>query len=67
MNWTRRWLLSTGTQVNNLRIEAVANDLIVDNRCFIELGHNPTTLDVGLMKEVLEITTRYAERCGCIL
>ncbi len=39
------------------------NDLIVDNRCFIELGLNPTTLDDGLLKEVVEIATRYADRC----
>ena len=56
----------TGAQVNNLpnpRNEAVENDLIVDNRCFIELGLNPTTLDDGLLKEVVEIATRYADRC----
>ena len=50
----------TGAQVNNLpnpRNEAVENDLIVDNRCFIELGLNPTTLDDGLLKEVVEIAT----------
>jgi UDP-sulfoquinovose synthase len=48
----------TGAQVNNLpnpRNEAVENDLIVDNRCFIELGLKPTTLDDGLLKEVVEI------------
>ena len=56
----------TGAKVNNLpnpRNEAVENDLIVDNRCFIELGLNPTTLDDGLLKEVVEIATRYADRC----
>jgi UDP-sulfoquinovose synthase len=56
----------TGAQVNNLpnpRNEAVENDLIVDNRCFLELGLNPTTLDDGLLKEVVEIATRYADRC----
>jgi UDP-sulfoquinovose synthase len=50
----------TGAKVNNLpnpRNEAVENDLIVDNRCFIELGLNPTTLDDGLLKEVVEIAT----------
>ena len=56
----------TGAKVNNLpnpRNEAVENDLIVDNRCFIELGLNPTTLDDGLLKEVVEIATRYSDRC----
>lgn len=56
----------TGAAINNLpnpRNEAVENDLIVDNRCFIELGLNPTTLDDGLLKEVVEIATRYADRC----
>jgi UDP-sulfoquinovose synthase len=56
----------TGAKVNNLpnpRNEAVENDLIVDNRCFIELGLNPTTLDDGLLKEVVEIATKYSNRC----
>ena len=56
----------TGAKVNNLpnpRNEAVENDLIVDNRCFIELGLNPTTLDDGLLKEVVEIATRFTDRC----
>ncbi|NDD44509.1 MAG: NAD-dependent epimerase/dehydratase family protein, partial [Synechococcaceae bacterium WB9_4xB_025] len=56
----------TGAEINHLpnpRNEAVENDLIVDNRCFIELGLNPTTLDDGLLKEVVEIATRYSDRC----
>jgi UDP-sulfoquinovose synthase len=56
----------TGAEINHLpnpRNEAVENDLIVDNRCFIELGLNPTTLDDGLLKEVVEIAGRYADRC----
>ena len=56
----------TGAKVNTLptpRNEAVENDLIVDNRCFIELGLNPTTLDDGLLKEVVEIATKYSDRC----
>lgn len=54
-----------GAEINNLsnpRNEAVENDLIVDNRCFIELGLNHTTLDDGLLKEVVEIAKRYADR-----
>tara|TARA_Y100000589_G_scaffold107274_1_gene101831 strand:+ start:1748 stop:2941 length:1194 start_codon:yes stop_codon:yes gene_type:complete len=56
----------TGAQINylpNPRNEAVENDLIVDNRCFIELGLNPTTLDNGLLEEVVEVAKKYANRC----
>jgi len=48
----------TGADINylpNPRNEAVENDLIVDNKCFIELGLNPTTLDNGLLEEVVEV------------
>jgi UDP-sulfoquinovose synthase len=56
----------TGAQINylsNPRNEAVENDLIVDNRCFIELGLNPTTLDDGLLTEVVDVARRWADRC----
>ena len=56
----------TGASVNNLpnpRNEAVENDLIVDNRCFIQLGLNPTTLDNGLLNEVLDIASKFSHRC----
>jgi UDP-sulfoquinovose synthase len=56
----------TGAEVAylpNPRKEAVENDLIVDNRCLLDLGLNPTTLDEGLMQEVVEIAQRFAERC----
>ena len=56
----------TGAKINylpNPRNEAVENDLIVDNRCFIELGLNPTTLDNGLLVEVLEVAKKYSNRC----
>ena len=56
----------TGAEVNylpNPRNEAVENDLIVDNRCFIELGLKPTTLDDGLLTEVVEIARRWSDRC----
>ena len=56
----------TGAQVNHLpnpRNEAVENDLIVDNRCFIELGLQPTTLDDGLLAEVVDVARRWADRC----
>tara|TARA_Y100001968_G_scaffold321852_1_gene356962 strand:+ start:1824 stop:3017 length:1194 start_codon:yes stop_codon:yes gene_type:complete len=56
----------TGAKINylpNPRNEAVENDLIVDNRCFIELGLNPTTLDNGLLEEVFEVAKKYSNRC----
>ncbi len=56
----------TGAEVNylpNPRNEAVENDLIVDNRCFIELGLKPTTLDDGLLTEVVEVAKKWSDRC----
>ncbi len=56
----------TGAKINylpNPRNEAVENDLIVDNRCFIELGLKPTTLDDGLLAEVVDVARRWADRC----
>jgi UDP-sulfoquinovose synthase len=56
----------TGAEINylpNPRNEAVENDLIVDNRCFIELGLKPTTLDDGLLAEVVDVARRWADRC----
>ncbi len=47
----------------NPRNEAVENDLIVDNRCFIELGLKPTTLDDGLLEEVVGVARKFANRC----
>jgi len=56
----------TGADINylpNPRNEAVENDLIVDNKCFIELGLNPTTLDNGVLEEVVEVAKKYSDRC----
>ncbi len=56
----------TGAKINylpNPRNEAVENDLIVDNRCFIELGLKPTTLDDGLLTEVVDVARRWSNRC----
>ena len=56
----------TGTKINyleNPRNEAPANELRVENKCFLELGLQPTTLAEGLMKEVTEIAKKYAHRC----
>ena len=56
----------TGAKLNylpNPRNEAVENDLIVDNRCFIELGLKPTTLDDGLLAEVVDVARKFSDRC----
>jgi UDP-sulfoquinovose synthase len=56
----------TGAEIRfqaNPRKEAIENDLIVDNRCFIELGLQPTTLDDGLLAEVVDVARRWADRC----
>jgi UDP-sulfoquinovose synthase len=49
--------------VSNPRNEAAENDLYVENRKFLELGLEPITLAEGLMQEVTEIATKYADRC----
>ncbi len=48
--------------VNNPRKEAPENDLHVKNDLFIDLGLNPTTLENGLMNEVVDIAKKYADR-----
>ncbi len=56
----------TGAEVSHLpnpRNEAKDNDLTVDNRCFLDLGLEPTTLDDGLLTEVVDIARHYAGRC----
>lgn len=56
----------TGTEINyleNPRNEAAENELRVENKCFLEMGLKPTTLEAGLMKEVTEIAKKYAHRC----
>jgi UDP-sulfoquinovose synthase len=47
----------------NPRKEADENELHVENRCFIDLGLKPTTLEGGLMLEVTEIARKYSGRC----
>lgn len=56
----------TGAKIDHLenpRTEAAENDLFVENKCFMDLGLQPTKLDVGLMKEVTEIAAKYKDRC----
>jgi UDP-sulfoquinovose synthase len=55
----------TGVEVDHLpnpRIEADENDLVVENKHFLELGLNPTTLSEGLLEEVQEVAKKYAGR-----
>jgi UDP-sulfoquinovose synthase len=49
--------------VDNPRNEAAENELRVENKQFLALGLNPTTLEEGLMDEVTEIARKYAHRC----
>ncbi|MDT0683939.1 NAD-dependent epimerase/dehydratase family protein [Roseicyclus sp. F158] len=46
----------------NPRKEAAENDLIVDNKQFLALGLEPTTLAEGLLEEVVEVAKRYEHR-----
>ncbi|WP_150046774.1 MULTISPECIES: NAD-dependent epimerase/dehydratase family protein [Methylomonas] len=55
-----------GAQVSylsNPRKEADENELHVENKCFLSLGLNPTTLEDGLLLEVTDIAKKYAARC----
>ncbi|WP_341211333.1 NAD-dependent epimerase/dehydratase family protein [uncultured Limimaricola sp.] len=55
----------TGAEVSylpNPRKEAEENDLVVRNDKFLELGLNPTTLQGGLLDEVVEVAKKYAHR-----
>lgn len=49
--------------VNNPRKEAPTNELQVVNDTLRNLGLKPTTLSKGLLHEVVEVASRYAERC----
>jgi UDP-sulfoquinovose synthase len=56
----------TGAKVANLpnpRNEDDENELHVENRCFLDMGLEPTTLEQGLLMEVTEIAQKYAARC----
>lgn len=55
----------TGSKVDHLpnpRKEADENDLVVENKHFLELGLNPTTLSEGLLEEVQEVAKKYVGR-----
>jgi UDP-sulfoquinovose synthase len=46
----------------NPRKEAAENDLVVDNEQFLALGLDPTTLQEGLLTEVVEVAQKYSYR-----
>lgn len=46
----------------NPRKEAAENDLVVRNEQFLALGLEPTTLEEGLLSEVVEVARKYAYR-----
>jgi UDP-sulfoquinovose synthase len=49
--------------VDNPRNEDAENELRVENRQFLDLGLEPITLAEGVLSEVTEIATKYADRC----
>ena len=49
--------------LKNPRNEASENDLVVDNKCFLDLGYEPTTVDSGLLSEVKDIAEKYRDNC----
>lgn len=56
----------TGAVVKNIsnpRNESAENELDVANNKFRNLGLDPTTLEVGLLDEVVSIATKYMDRC----
>jgi len=55
----------TGAEIENVsnpRNEAAENELHVKNDLFIDLGLNPTTLEQGLLGEVVDIAKKYSDR-----
>lgn len=56
----------TGCEVKNIsnpRNESAENELDVSNRKFRSLGLEPTTLEMGLLDEVVTIASKYKDRC----
>lgn len=56
----------TGAKVNNIsnpRNESAENELDVSNRKFLNLGLEPTTLEMALLDEVVTIAAKYKDRC----
>lgn len=46
----------------NPRKEAAENDLKVSNEQFLELGLEPTTLEVGMLEELVDVARKFAHR-----
>ena len=56
----------TGAEVayiTNPRKEANENDLHVSNDAFIDMGLQPITMSSGLLEEISNIASKYADRC----
>lgn len=56
----------TGAEIRyyiNPRNEDNENRLHVHNDKFLQLGLNPTTLNTGLMEEIVEVARKYRQRC----
>jgi UDP-sulfoquinovose synthase len=56
----------TGSEISylpNPRKEADENELHVENKCFLDLGLKPTTLENGLLLEVADIAKKFSSRC----
>jgi UDP-sulfoquinovose synthase len=49
--------------IKNPRKEDAENELHVENKCFLDLGLKPTTLDEGLLDEISEIAKKYSKNC----
>ena len=49
--------------MDNPRNEANENELIVENRCLLDMGLNPLTLEEGLLKEIYDVAQKYRPRC----
>jgi len=54
----------TTKSLHNPRNEAAENGLEVENAKFLALGLKPTTLDEGLLAEVMDIAAKYSHRCN---
>ncbi len=67
VNWLAEKISKmTGAEVQripNPRLELTENDLDVENKTFLDLGLKPITLADGLLQEVIEIASKFGERC----
>jgi UDP-sulfoquinovose synthase len=65
-NWLSQfWGPTPIKYLPNPRFEPPENEFVVSNDCFLSMGLNPITLEIGLLEEVKEIAQRYKERCDC--